>query len=72
MLFTLIVDMARKGVPVKMTDPRWPGQSGWKKMQQTFPATINGKNTHISIHYVMNDVLKFVDDFKVKHDFLIL
>ena len=49
-----------------MTDPRWPGQSGLKKMQQTFPATINGKNTHISIHYVMNDVLKFVDDFKVK------
>lgn len=64
MLFTLIVDMTRKVLPV--TDPRWPGQSRWKKMQQTFPATINGKNTHISIHYVMNDVLKFVDDFKVK------
>lgn len=66
MLFTLIVDMTRKVLPVKMTDPRWPGQSGLKKIQQTFPATINGKNTHISIHYVMNDVLKFVDDFKVK------
>lgn len=55
-----------KVLPIKMNDPRWLGNQGWQKMQQTFPATINDKNAHISIHYVMNDVLKLVDDFKVK------
>jgi filamentous hemagglutinin len=41
-----------------MTDPRWPAQDGWVKMQQN----ING----IVIHYVYNTITGQSDDFKFK------
>ena len=53
--------LAGKQLPVKMTDARWLGTEGWVKMQQTFEF-YNGSKT--TIHYVMNDALQLVDDFK--------
>ncbi|CAM2801158.1 hypothetical protein SAXI111661_02305 [Saccharomonospora xinjiangensis] len=41
---------------VPMTDPRWPAEDGWGKMQHI----VNGVN----IHYVRNTATGAVDDFK--------
>ena len=41
-----------------MTDPRWPGSSGWIKMRQN----VNGHE----VHYVLNRLTGAVDDFKLK------
>mgnify|MGYP001332551043 FL=1 len=43
---------------VPMTDPRWPAEDGWVKMQHI----VNGVN----IHYVRNTTTGAVDDFKFK------
>lgn len=49
---------AGRQLPTPMTDPRWPGSSGWVKMTQN----ING----VEIHYVRNTRTGAVDDFKLK------
>jgi hypothetical protein len=41
---------------ITMSDPRWPADDGWQKMQQN----VNG----IIIHYVWNPILGIADDFK--------
>ena len=43
---------------VNMTDPRWPAEDGWVKMEQT----VDG----IEIHYVYNTETGKADDFKFK------
>ena len=44
-----------------LTDPRWLSSEGWVKMQQTFTF---GDNSKLSIHYVINDTMYLMDDFK--------
>ncbi len=44
-----------------MTDERWLASEGWVKMQQTFTFYDNSSTT---IHYVLNETLKLIDDFK--------
>ena len=53
-----------KILPFKMNDSTWSNDEGWVKMQQVFRGTWQGQTRNISIHYVMNDKLKLVDDFK--------
>ena len=53
--------LAGETLPIKMTDARWLGSEGWVKMQQTFTYA-NGSNS--TIHYVLNDALSLIDDFK--------
>lgn len=48
-------------LPIKMTDFRWSSSEGWIKMQQTFYFY---DGTHSTIHYVVNDKLFLMDDFK--------
>lgn len=49
---------AGKVLRIRMTDPRWPDEKGWMKMQFT---------THgVTIHYVLNKITGAVDDFKIK------
>ena len=45
---------------INLGDERWSVKDGWVKMQQVVE-TANGKTT---IHYVMNQALGLVDDFK--------
>lgn len=45
-------------IPVKMTDPKWPGSQGWVKMAQN--------EDGVEIHYVKNLNTGAVDDFKFK------
>lgn len=46
-----------------MGDPRWPASEGWVKMQQTIdPGGTAGK---ISVHYNLNTLTGWVDDFKI-------
>nr|WP_238353153.1 RHS repeat-associated core domain-containing protein [Kribbella solani] len=47
-----------RALPIRMTDPRWPAESGWVKMSQN----VNG----VEIHYVANTRTGQVDDFKFK------
>ena len=46
---------------VKMRDPRWSMKEGWIKMQQHYVFYDESKTT---IHYVINERLRMVDDFK--------
>ena len=50
-------------LPLKMTDPRWPGSDGWVKMQQVVES--GGREGPINVHYLFNEVTKVVDDFKI-------
>ena len=50
-----------ESLPIKMTDFRWSSSEGWIKMQQTFYFY---DGTHSTIHYVVNDKLFLMDDFK--------
>lgn len=45
-------------LPIRMTDPRWPEAEGWVKMANN----VNG----VEIHFVYNNILQVVDDFKFK------
>ncbi len=47
-----------QSIPVKMTDPRWPGADGWVK----YSANVNG----VEIHFNYNSSLGLFDDFKFK------
>lgn len=49
-------------LPISMGDPRWTAKEGWKKMQQEF-IFYNGEK--ITIHYVINEQLMLMDDFKI-------
>jgi hypothetical protein len=48
-------------VPLEMTDPRWPSEQGWVKMQRVFRFS---DGTSTTIHFVYSDILGLVDDFK--------
>ncbi len=50
-------------VPLKMTDPRWPGSDGWVKMQQVIES--GGREGPINVHYLFNETTGEVDDFKI-------
>ncbi len=50
---------ALKNVP--MTDVRWLGLEGWVKMQQVYNFA---DGTSTTIHYVLNQLLMLMDDFK--------
>jgi hypothetical protein len=45
-------------LPVNMSDPRWPADDGWVKMEQT----VKG----VEVHYVYNTRTGATDDFKFK------
>ena len=45
-------------IGLRLTDHRWPSQSGWVKMSQN----VNG----VEVHYVKNTISGAVDDFKIK------
>ena len=47
---------------ITLNDPRWPSSEGWVKMQQIVPTS----QGNINIHYVYNQTLKIIDDFKFK------
>ncbi len=49
-------------LPISIGDTRWAMQRGWNKMQQVF-SFYNGEQ--ITIHYVMNQRLMLIDDFKI-------
>jgi RHS repeat-associated protein len=46
---------------LNMTDPRWPGSSGWQKMQQV----IQPGGDPINVHYTYNPLTGEVDDLKI-------
>ena len=50
-------------VPISMTDSRWLASDGWVKMQNVISLS---DGTKINIHFVFNEVLNLVDDFKFK------
>ena len=50
-------------LPINMSDIRWPSSEGWIKMQQIF---VFYDGTECSIHYVINELLYLMDDFKFK------
>jgi len=50
-------------LPLRMTDPRWPGSEGWVKMQQIVAS--GGQGGPINVHYVLNSTAGAVDDFKI-------
>ena len=52
-------------LPVRMTDPRWPAQQGWVKMQRIVETLDGGRIRRINVHYVRNTVTGAVDDFKI-------
>ena len=50
-------------LPITMTDSRWEGADGWVKMQNVVRLS---DGTKINIHFVYNEILNLVDDFKFK------
>jgi hypothetical protein len=48
-------------LPFKMTDPRWPAEEGWVKMQQI----IQTNEGPVNVHYLYNRTTGAIDDFKV-------
>jgi len=50
-------------LPITMTDPRWPASEGWVKKQNIVRLS---DGTKINIHFVYNESLNLVDDFKFK------
>ena len=49
-------------VRITMKDPRWPASQGWVKMQQI----IRPGGEPINVHYVLNKLTGWADDFKIK------
>jgi filamentous hemagglutinin len=50
-------------LPLKITDPRWPADDSWVKMQQLVDSgESEGK---INVHYLQNTNTGAVDDFKI-------
>lgn len=50
-------------LPLRMTDPRWPAEEGWVKMQQIVKPKYGDP---INVHYVRNRVTGEIDDIKIK------
>jgi len=50
-------------LPFQMGDTRWPGVEGWVKMENVVRLA---DGTNIAIHFVYNEFLNLVDDFKFK------
>ncbi|EEO6567429.1 hypothetical protein G6H68_002775 [Listeria monocytogenes] len=52
-----------KGLPIKMTDKRWPSEKGWVKMQNV---VILDDGTKVNVHFTYNKITGQFDDFKFK------
>lgn len=49
----------------KLNDTRWSSADGWSIMQKVYRGSFSGEESNITIHCVINETLKLIDDFKI-------